>query len=120
MIDARRGEIYWALFRIKNGVLVSQAPACALPVGDAIADIEEPCEFIGNGALLYRDAIIDKFGAAATIAWRFSHTIRGSTVASLGMVRLMNGDSDEVETFVPYYIRESDAEMNLSPASSLH
>jgi tRNA threonylcarbamoyladenosine biosynthesis protein TsaB len=119
MIDARRGEIYWALFRIEKSVFVSQAPACALPVADAIRDIEEPCEFVGNGALLYRDAILDKFGAAATIAWRFSHTIRASTVASLGMARLLNGDLDEVETLVPYYIRKSDAEINLSQASSL-
>jgi tRNA threonylcarbamoyladenosine biosynthesis protein TsaB len=70
--------------------------------------------FIGDGALLYYDTIADKLGGAAHFAPRYQHTIRASTVASLSMERLLKGESDAVETFVPSYIRRSDAELKVN------
>ena len=112
MIDARRGEVYCSRYRFENGVLINETPARALPVEKAIVDLTEPCVFVGNGALLYRNVITDKLGSSACFAPRFYHTIRASTVASLSLERFLRQDTDDVEAFVPYYIRKSDAELN--------
>lgn len=113
MIDARREEVYYSRYRFKSGNLTNETPECAQTVETAIANHQDPCLFIGNGALLYRDTIKNILGAGASFAPRFDHTIRASTVASLGIDRFLKQGIDDVETFGPYYIRKSDAEMNL-------
>ena len=113
VIDARKNEVYVSRYRLRDDVLYNEFAARALPIRKAIQDIIEPCMFIGDGALLYRDTILDKLGRAAYFAPAYQHTIRASTVASLSMERFLKGESDAVGTFVPFYIRRSDAELNV-------
>ena len=113
IMDARKNEDYFSQYRFQNGVLKKDAESRAAPIESAIEGIREPCLFIGDGAVFYRGTILDTLGDIAGFAPAYQHTIRASTVAHLGMMRLTREETDDMETFVPYYIRKSDAELKL-------
>ncbi|MEA1947536.1 MAG: tRNA (adenosine(37)-N6)-threonylcarbamoyltransferase complex dimerization subunit type 1 TsaB [Thermodesulfobacteriota bacterium] len=114
LIDARRGEVYFSRYRFQNGHLKKEADEQVFPPEKAVFDLNEACLFIGDGALLYQKMILNKMGKSAFFASSFQNTIRASTVAYLGMNRFKNDDTDDVDKFVPHYIRRSDAELNLT------
>ena len=113
LIDARRDEVYSARYRYKDGNLIKEGTEQAVSPGDALDEINEPCIFVGSGAVLYRKAIKDKLGEYAYLAQEYENTIRASTVARLSMNRFEDDDTDDAETFVPNYIRKSDAQLKL-------
>ena len=113
LIDARRDEVYSSRYRYKDGNLIKEGKEQAVSPGDALDEINEPCIFVGSGAVLYQKAIKDKLGEYAYFAQAYENTIRASTVASLSMDRFEKGDTEDAETFVPNYIRKSDAQLKL-------
>jgi tRNA A37 threonylcarbamoyladenosine modification protein TsaB len=112
MIDARRGEVYFASFR-KEGEyhLNCHATEQVLKPLDAIASIHEDCIFVGNGAALYQSDINNILGKKAQIAPAVCHTIRATHVAWLAHQRLAIGDTDDIMNFTPIYLRKPDAEI---------
>lgn len=117
LLDARRGEVYVARYRQNNGELEKLTKEGLLMPEDAICGIGEPCIFIGSGAVLYRKRLMEKCGEFVRFAPMFQHTIRASTIAHLAGSRFEAGNTDPVESFVPVYIRKSDAEINLARAN---
>ena len=113
IIDARRDEVYSARYRYKDENLKKEGKEQAVSPGDALDEINEPCIFVGSGAVLYRKAIKDKLGEYAYFAQAYENIIRASTVAHLSMNRFENDDTEDAETFVPNYIRKSDAQLKL-------
>lgn len=112
LIDARRGEVYFASYRFEQHRLHALHKEQAVLPQNILGELQEPCVFIGNGAIVYRQNIIDKLGDRAYFAPSGQHIIRGATVAMLGLRRLATGDIDEIESLVPNYLRKSDAELN--------
>jgi tRNA threonylcarbamoyladenosine biosynthesis protein TsaB len=113
IIDARRGEVYFSRYRFGNGHLKKEADEQVLPPEKAVIDLNEKCLFIGDGASVYQQMILNKMGKSAFFASSFQNTIRASTLAYLSMNKFKNDDTDDVGKFVPRYIRRSDAELNL-------
>lgn len=114
LIDARKGEVYFSRYRLRNGQLKKEADENVFTPEKALVDLNEPCLFIGDGALNYQQMILNKMGTSAFFASSFQNTIRASTVAYLSMKKFKNNDTDDVVRFVPHYIRRSDAELNLN------
>ncbi len=113
LIDARKDEVYLSRYRYKDGNLKKESNEKAVLPEDALDEINETCIFVGSGAALYRKAIKEKLGGYALFAQDHENTIRASTVARLSLERFENNDTDDVETFVPNYIRKSDAQLKL-------
>jgi tRNA threonylcarbamoyladenosine biosynthesis protein TsaB len=113
ILDARRGEVYFSRYRFLNGHLKKQTKERVAPPDQAVEDLNESCLFVGNGALLYKEMILEKMGELASFAPLIKNTIRASTMAYLSMAKFENNDTDDIETILPYYIRKSDAELNL-------
>jgi tRNA threonylcarbamoyladenosine biosynthesis protein TsaB len=114
IIDARKSEVYFSRYRYRETVLEQVVDMQAAPIEKAIDGIDEPCLFVGDGALLYKGEILDAMGRNAHFAPAFQQTLRASTVAFLSMEKFIRQETDSVETFVPYYIRKSDAELNFT------
>ena len=112
LLDARRGEVYFASYRFEQHQLRLQHNQQAALPKNILSELEGSCVFIGNGSILYRQDIIDKLGDQAYFAPSGQHIIRGATVAALAHKRLAKGDADEIESLVPTYLRKSDAEIN--------
>lgn len=114
MLDARRQEVYAGLFRADDQAV---APVSAFRVitPAALADeIEEPCLMVGSGALLYQDLLREKLAERFSLAAPGAHTIRGETVARLGMAALERDTVPVDRVLKPLYLRKSDAEINAS------
>jgi tRNA threonylcarbamoyladenosine biosynthesis protein TsaB len=105
--------VYSSKYRYKDGNLKKEGKEQAVSPEDALYEINEPCIFVGSGAVLYRNVINDKLGEYAYFAQAYENTIRASTVARLSMDRFEIDDTDDVETFVPNYIRKSNAQLQL-------
>ena len=111
ILDARKSEVYLCRYRFKEGELKKEGiEQVAAPV-EALRDIREPCVFVGNGALLYREKISARLGELAHFAGENHHLIRASSVAGLSMTRFNDQKTDDVALLVPQYIRKSDAEL---------
>ena len=113
ILDARKGEVYFSRYRFLNGHLKKQTKERVAPPDKAVDDLNESCLFVGNGALLYKEMILEKMGGLASIAPMIQNTIRASTMAYLSMAKFEKNDTDDIEKIMPYYIRKSDAELNL-------
>ncbi len=113
ILDARKGEVYFSRYRFLNGHLKRQTKERVAPPDKAVDDLNESCLFVGNGALLYKEMILEKMGESAFFAPMIQNTIRASTIAYLSMAKFENNDTDDIEKILPHYIRKSDAELNL-------
>ena len=113
ILDARKGEVYFSRYRFLNGHLKRQTKERVAPPDKVVDNFNESCLFVGNGALLYKEMILEKMGEFAFFAPMIQNTIRASTIAYLGMAKFENNDTDKIEKILPYYIRNSDAELNL-------
>ena len=111
MIDARRNEVYAALYRWgPDGPLPVSGERVA-PAETVLAAITGPCVFVGSGAVAYRRQIIETSGSRALFVPSGLNWIRAAAIAVLGARRLSAGDADDVERLVPTYLRKSDAEL---------
>ncbi|HSQ86222.1 MAG TPA: tRNA (adenosine(37)-N6)-threonylcarbamoyltransferase complex dimerization subunit type 1 TsaB [Desulfobacterales bacterium] len=113
ILDARKEEVYFSRYKLQNGHLKKQTKERVAPPDKAIDDLNEFCLFVGNGALLYKEMISEKLGEFASFAPMIHNTIRASTLAYFSMKNFENNDTDDIEKVLPYYIRKSDAELNL-------
>ena len=108
MMDARRSEVYWALYA-GDELAIVEAPRADAPAA-ALALVDRPCLFVGSGALAYRDLIVSHLGRLAVFVPAEQHALRAAAVARCGRQYLAAGNN--VAPLVPVYLRASDAERN--------
>jgi tRNA threonylcarbamoyladenosine biosynthesis protein TsaB len=122
IVDARRGEVYWALFEGDGQRLVElRAPAVALPQ-DAAHEIADVLA-VGDGAVRYRDIFE---AAGSEVAGPGAMWPSPMAVAELGMERISGRAFDAGALPAPLYLRQADVRIGWdqvngrvgSPASS--
>ncbi len=111
MMDARKSEVYVCRYRLSDGKLCPKGEPRALSPENVISGIDRPYLFVGSGALLYREKIRQALGELAVFAPDDAHILRASTIARLGYERLLKGESDDLASFVPQYLRKADIKM---------
>ena len=121
ILDARRNEVYGAIFRCGDEWQRLSDDSC-LPIETFLASITESgearlaeiengrapllqCTFVGDGLETYADAVRAALGEKIRFADAIFNVPRGATVAHLGAQRLQNRDSDNYWTLVPNYVR---------------
>ena len=121
MIDARRHQVYWALFQRQGDDLVPVLPERAGSVDEAMDLIGDrrPCVFIGNGARLYSEVIQAYVGGEAQLADDALHDLQPGMVARLGSQRLAQGAAENLHLFAPVYLRSADAQLPSAGIKSL-
>lgn len=115
-LDARKKEVYAALFRKKGGTLerltedVVSSPASVIETMKALAD-GASCLFIGDGVQVYGDLITTALGNRALLTLGGTYPSTACAVARLAEARLARQESDPVGALVPLYLRPSEAEL---------
>ncbi len=113
MIDARKGEVYCALYHPDGkGNLRLATSFMAISPGALAEKIKEPVLFCGDGWIIYRNIMKRKLGGLALETPPCFHTIRAASVGELARRRFIRGDSDDPETSSPLYVRPSEAEIH--------
>lgn len=115
MLDARKKEVYTALFKWENEGFIRLIDEVSIKVNDLLENIKlfssEKVVFTGDGALLYRDKIIEVMGEKAIFASPEKMVPSPSNVASIGIKKALKGEFSEPISLVPFYIRKSEAEI---------
>jgi tRNA threonylcarbamoyladenosine biosynthesis protein TsaB len=113
ILDARKGEVYTALYKDGVGGQVEQlTPYQILSPLDLLEKIPfQKTIFLGNGVEAYGELIEERLGVKALFAPPHLRFLRGSSVAEIGLQRFKKGEKDDISSLVPIYVRPSDAEI---------
>ncbi len=112
ILDARKQEVYTAFYRYKEGNALKQiSPYQAIRLEDLVKNIKEETIFLGDGLKTYRDFILNSLPTYTIYPPSPLHLPHGSMVAKLGSELLQKGEYLDLATFVPIYIRSSEAEI---------
>lgn len=87
IIDARRGQVYTALYRYQDGMLTAVEQDQLVMIDDwaaKLTDVNEPILFVGNDLSIHHARIIEVLGSQATFASKTEHNPRPSELALLG------------------------------------
>ena len=110
VLDARKNEVYFSKYRYEHDVIIQETDTQVMTPDKAVSGIKEPCIFVGDGAVLYKDKIEQIVGEFATFSPSFYSVIKASTVAALGIEKLKRKKNHDAGSLLPYYLRSSDAE----------
>lgn len=117
LLDARKKEVYAALFRTTAGTLERLTEDLASPPEEILQlvqsfEMREPCLFIGDGSLVYENLIRTSFSSrevVVTLGERYPST--AAATARLAEARIKKNEVDAIGPLVPLYLRPSEAEV---------
>jgi len=112
ILDARKGEVYTALYRYEEGNLLKrESDYQAIRPEDLVKRIKERTIFIGDAVKTYGDYLQTSLSFLAIFSPIPLHLPLGSGVAKLGFELLQKGEYLDLSTFTPLYVRPSEAEL---------
>jgi tRNA threonylcarbamoyladenosine biosynthesis protein TsaB len=111
VLDARKQEVYTALFRHERGGLVRLMEDAALAPETLCSRIRKPTLFLGDGLAAYGELFRRRLGDRMLLPPLASRGARPACVAELGRERLLRGQGEPAESLVPRYLRPSEAEL---------
>jgi tRNA threonylcarbamoyladenosine biosynthesis protein TsaB len=111
VLDARKQEVYAALFRHEPAGLRRMTEDAALAPEDLCRLIRNPTLFLGDGADAYGALFRERLGDKMLLPPLANRGARPACVAELGRRRLLRGDRDAPDSLVPRYLRPSEAEL---------
>lgn len=108
VLDARRGQVYAGSYRTgRDGLPESLAQDRLINLEQWISELPAgDFECIGDGAVRYRERILEYPRAFCLPAWDPRHRIRASAVGLLGARDHSRGRRDDALTFMPKYLRQ--------------
>lgn len=113
MIDGRRGEVFYAVYRsLPGGVVRGHDYTVATP-DHLCAELEAiPGDMlaVGDGAILYRDQL-EELGSRVEIASAMRAHPEAAALAELAIPRFLREEHDRFHDVMPLYLRRSDAEI---------
>jgi tRNA threonylcarbamoyladenosine biosynthesis protein TsaB len=113
ILDARKKQVYAAIFKRKNGNLVRQIPDSALTPQDLIKHISEPTIFVGQGLEVYGDYLTDNLKSFFVKTYKKNSN---SVAGNAGIFALNNFETlkeTNLDQLSIKYARKSEAEINL-------
>lgn len=115
-LDARKKEVYAALFRKKRQGLEQLTQDLMATPEEVVRKVEslgnrEPCLFIGDGAQVYANLITATLGDRGFPTLGEIYPSTACAVAQLGEERLNRQECDSLGSLVPLYLRPSEAEL---------
>jgi len=114
ILNARKGEVYTALFETTDSRLnrISEYQALSpIALCEQLKEFGKTVTFLGDGVFEYRQVINSQIGNLAR--WAPLHNLlpRASSLAVLGLKELEQGKSENIFTLTPFYLRKSEAEI---------
>jgi len=111
VMDARKKEVYSAIFKWQNQKLVRVKKDTVLSIDMLTEWIEDKTVFAGDGAILYKDKLIEKLGDKAVFAEPIYSIPSPEIVAIIGEEKVREGFFISAKQLQPLYLRKSEAEI---------
>jgi tRNA threonylcarbamoyladenosine biosynthesis protein TsaB len=115
-LDARKSEIYTALFR-KDGQAVDRLLEDTVTSAAILVDLlrewkdGSPCLFIGDGADVHKQLLSERLGSRALFQTTPCYLTLAGAVAFLSESRFRSNDVDNLGSLIPVYIRRWESEL---------
>ena len=113
VIDGRRGEVFFAIYRSVPGGVVRETDHVVVTPDRLAAELQAtPGEVlaVGNGAMLYRHVLEDRGSRIEFASSTVAHPDAAALV-ELAVPRFLREEHDRLFDVVPVYLRKSDAEI---------
>jgi tRNA threonylcarbamoyladenosine biosynthesis protein TsaB len=113
VIDARRGEVFAAVYRSVPGGVVREIDHAVLKPDHLVAELQAVAGevlCVGNGAILYRHEI-EELGSRVEFASPAAAHPSAAALVELAVPRFLREEHDRLVDIVPLYLRKSDAEI---------
>ena len=115
MLDARKGEVYAALYdcsaQLPSPFINDSVLPPAAFIDNITAVTKEPVIFVGDGALRYHDQVVEQLGEQAVFAPFSLHSPHCANGVLLALHASRYGALLEPSQLLPVYLRASDAEL---------
>ncbi|TYO99534.1 tRNA threonylcarbamoyladenosine biosynthesis protein TsaB [Geothermobacter ehrlichii] len=111
LLDARKKEVYAALFDTANGLPVPLGVERVLPPERLAGELDGDILFVGEGAEVYRAFLAKRLGARAHFAGAAFQLPRASFGGRLALAKEAAGEAVSAAVLRPVYIRSSEAEL---------
>lgn len=112
VIDARKKEVYTALYRWESGRPLPLSDERVLAPEALLAELPDETLFVGGGAAVYQTLIVRRMAGRAHFAPALLNHPRAGTAAILALAEWESGRRLSPEELVPTYLRPSEAELN--------
>lgn len=113
LMDARRNQVYTALYKWEADGIKRLSDHLAIDLDQHLANLKERNEkiiFLGDGAPLFKTHIKEVLGDLAVFAPSFVSLQHASVLADQASKLFEEGKVEDPSTFVPMYLRKSQAE----------
>jgi tRNA threonylcarbamoyladenosine biosynthesis protein TsaB len=111
LLDARKNEVYAALYQYEGLRLVQLMPEATIPLAEIADRVPGTVLFTGEASRLYQQAIEKAFGDRAFFAPRTACLPSAAAVAEIGLGIIQNGEHIDPDSLTPLYIRRPEAEV---------
>lgn len=108
LVDARRQQVYAALYERKNGLLKKKVKEKVVPPEPFLRTLKGKTLFIGGGATLYRETIEKVLGERACFGDSSYNIPDPGALLALGLERFSKKALEDPYTLVPLYIYPKD------------
>ena len=115
LIDAKRSEVYAAVYRTDNGIPITIAKPSAIPVtqlAEFLKSQDKPVTITGPAAVQFRSTIEYIVGTSIEFIPPESAKPSAVAIAQLGLKILRSGGGVYPYALQPVYLRRSDAEIS--------
>ncbi|MDO8433658.1 MAG: tRNA (adenosine(37)-N6)-threonylcarbamoyltransferase complex dimerization subunit type 1 TsaB [Candidatus Binatus sp.] len=109
IFDARRGEVYAALYRVVADRLEKRSEESVVALEHLASRITGDTLFVGDSCANDAAALVGRRGLGVAVLETGTLDLRGVCVAAIGAARLAHGEKDRGESLEPLYIRTPDS-----------
>ncbi|MCJ7497506.1 MAG: tRNA (adenosine(37)-N6)-threonylcarbamoyltransferase complex dimerization subunit type 1 TsaB [candidate division Zixibacteria bacterium] len=111
VLDAKKNEVYSAVYNTREGVLERISDYWVLSVEKLVAKIPEEVIFLGLGLEVFRERLKELCGEKAHFLEGERNLPSGSSIAFLGLEKFKRSEFEDLEKAEPLYLRSSEAEL---------
>lgn len=118
VIDARRGEVFSALYKQVPGGIQRLSDYQVWPPERLAGELEARSEevlFVGNGALLHKGVLPERRADYASVTRAFP---QATALVELALPRFVREETDSVHELEPLYLRKADVQIGWETRSS--
>ncbi len=110
LLDARKGEVYLALYRWTGDAMERQSEYLALPPQRAVERLDLPVIVLGDGVAACR-SYFGRLGGGLRVGPQAQSMPSAAVVGQIGHAMLASGNGLAADEVAPLYLRPSEAEM---------
>ena len=116
VLDARKKEVYTALYNSENGLCVRETPDQAITPRELCDQIKKPTVFIGNGLVAYRELLSSRLKEKCIHNAPLKKLTVAASASLIASRDLKENLQNNLDSLTINYIRPSEAELNYSRA----